>query len=343
MDSLLQAEIASQPEVVARLVATDGGALTRLLGSVAAFDSIVVVGRGSSHHAGIYAQYVLGALTGVPVVFASPSLHTLYQATPRWQRSLLVAISQGGGSPDTLEVVETARRLGRPVIAVTNRSESPLATAADHVIGLGAGEERSLAATKTYTAELTVMAMIAAALAGAAQLRRDLDRLGDHLTSQLASGDAVRRFAAESVHVDAWTLLGRGYNLATAREGALKLTELTYAHATGYSAADYLHGPIAGADQRTHAIVVAADDPPTHASLQQVTAELAARDVHLTAVSAAPLPGARAHLPITPGLPAWLSPICSAVPLQHLAMALASAKGHDLDHPRGLHKITQTT
>lgn len=343
MTSQLEREITSQPAVVARVLDAHGDAVPRLLSRLPAFDYVVIAGRGSSRHAGIYAQYTLGALTGIPVVFAPASLHTLYRATPRWQRGLVVAISQGGGSPDTRQVVEGARRLGRPTIAVTNDGTSPLAAAADHVIDLHAGEECSLAATKTYTAELAVMALITAALAGRTHLHRDLERLPDHLTAQLATTDAAHRLAADSVHVDAWTLLARGYNHPTALEGALKLIELTYAHATGHSSADYLHGPIAGADARTRVIVIAADDAPARPSLRQATRQLAARNVHITAVSASRLPDCRTLLPLTPGVPSWLSPLCAVIPLQQLAMAAAQAKGHDLDHPRGLTKITPTT
>lgn len=343
MTNQLEHEINEQPAATRRLLDRVADDLPAVLHDLPLFDTIVLAARGSSRHAGVYAQYALGALTGIPVGFAPPSLHTLYRATPRWGRALLVVITQGGGSPDLLDVVRTARRVGRPSIAVTNTADSPIAAAVDHVIDVHAGPERSLAATKSYTAQLTALAALAAVINGSSQLGAELERVPDHLAEQLAlHDDAIAELASASGDDTRWTILARGYNLATALEGALKLTELTYGHATGWSAAEYLHGPIAAADRRTRAVVIDADDPAVRDTVQSTAAAVAARGADLTTISTTGLPGAR-RLRLAPHVPAWLSPICAVVPLQRLALAITEARGQDPDRPRGLTKIVETT
>ncbi len=163
MATFLEAEISSQPEVIARLLDQETERVARIVAQLPAFDYALIAARGTSDHAAIYAKYVWAALAGSPVALATPSLHTLYHAPPRFGNALVVGVSQSGQSPDITAVLEEGRCQGRPTLAITNDGASPLAAAADHVIELHAGLERSVAATKTYTAQLVVMALLAAA------------------------------------------------------------------------------------------------------------------------------------------------------------------------------------
>jgi glucosamine--fructose-6-phosphate aminotransferase (isomerizing) len=149
--SVLERELLEQPAALGRLLERQGEHAEEL-GALLRRDDVrylLIASRGSSSNAARYAQYLLGRASRVPVAFATPSLYTLYEQPPRLDGALVVGISQSGESPDVKAVVEEARRQGRPTIALTNVAASPIAQAAEAVLPLEAGEERSVAATKT--------------------------------------------------------------------------------------------------------------------------------------------------------------------------------------------------
>ena len=204
-----------------------------------------------------------------------------------------------------------------------------MATAAEHVIELGTGEERSVAATKTYTGSLAAVAALAAALAG-----------DDHLDAELrAAPDAVAAQLEKAVDVDLdWqrcAVIGRGANYATAFEAALKVKELTGIAAEPYSPPDLMHGPVAvlGAD---HGLLAFAPPGPTAHGVLEAVEE--ARRRGAPAIVATP----GGDLDLVP-MPEWLSPLGAVIPAQRLAAARAARRGVEVDHPFGLHKITRTT
>jgi glutamine---fructose-6-phosphate transaminase (isomerizing) len=152
--SHLYREIHEQPEVLQRFLAAADEPVRALAAAIQARDIgfVVIAARGTSDNAGRYAKYVLGALNGLPVGLAAPSLFTVYKQPPRLARTLVVGISQSGRSPDLIAVLDEARRQGALTAALTNAPEAELAQAAEHVVPLHAGVERSVAATKSYTA-----------------------------------------------------------------------------------------------------------------------------------------------------------------------------------------------
>src|SRR5262249_26136665 len=164
--SLLEQEIYSQPDLIEALLEAELAHIGQIANQLPSYDFALIAARGSSDHAAQYAKYVWGSLAGLPVALAAPSLHTLYSTPPRLTGALVIGISQSGQSPDFVAVLNGARRQGCPTLAVTNDGSSPLAAVADHVVELHAGLERSVAATKTYTAELTVLAALAAHWSG---------------------------------------------------------------------------------------------------------------------------------------------------------------------------------
>jgi glucosamine--fructose-6-phosphate aminotransferase (isomerizing) len=303
----------------------------------------MIAARGSSDHAALYAKYLFGALCHVPVALAAPSLYTLYQSEIRLGGALVIGISQSGQSPDIIAVLEAARAQHRPTIAITNDGASPLARAADHVIELRAGVEQSVAATKTYTAELTVIAALAAAWNGAPQRHEELRHLPRALEETLALGANIAGGSARYHDADAITVIGRGYNYCTAFEVALKLKELTYIVATAYSSADFRHGPIATVGVGSPVLLIAPSGR-TLADMMDLAAVLREREADLLMISDAPaaLALARSPFPLPAGTPEWLSPIIATLPGQQLALRLAQAKGIDPDAPRGLTKVTRT-
>jgi glutamine---fructose-6-phosphate transaminase (isomerizing) len=341
MTTLLEQEIYSQPEIIARLLDAELGRTRAIAAQLPPCDYVLIAARGSSDHAATYAKYAWGGLAGLPVALATPALHTLYQQPPRMRGALVVGISQSGQSPDIVAVLEEGRRQGRPTLAITNDERSPLAAVADHVVGLRAGAERSVAATKTYTAQLAVVAMLAAAWSGDAAHLAALEQLPAALAATLEANASLGGQAARYAALRECVVVGRGYNYATALELALKLKELTYTQALGYSAADFRHGPIAAVAAGLPAILVMPQGA-TFADMHQLADDLRAQGADLFVIGDAELPFPATLLPHARGLPEWLSPIVAIVPGQLLALHLAVAKGFEPDRPRGLQKVTRT-
>ncbi|HNP74460.1 MAG TPA: SIS domain-containing protein [Kouleothrix sp.] len=342
MTTFLEQEIRSQPEVIARLLEREGQNVRQIAAQLPPFDHVLIAARGTSDHAAIYAKYAWASLAGYPVGLATPALYTLYHTPPHLANTLVVGISQSGQSPDIVAVLEEGKRQGRPTLAITNDGASPLAATADHVIELHAGVERSVAATKTYTAQLTAMAMLAAALGGQPERNAELAGLPAALDATLAATTSVPALAARFQPNEQYVLIGRGFNFATALELSLKLKELTYVMTVAYSSADFRHGPIATVSEGTPVLVVMPRGA-AFADLSELAHDLHERGADLVAISDADaIDGAGTLLPVAANLPEWLSPIAAIVPGQMLALHLALARGGDPDRPRGLRKITLT-
>ncbi len=211
------------------------------------------------------------------------------------------------------------------------------------MIELHAGPERSVAATKTYTAQLTVMALLAAALSGSTERLAELRAVPEAVSAALAVAPEVARRAERYRYMQQCVILGRGFNYATVFELALKLKELTYVMANAYSSADFRHGPIATVDDGLASILIMPRGA-TFDDMLQLTGDLKARGAELLVVSDDRRALDLAHTPFElPGtLPEWLSPLIAIVPGQLLALHLALAKGYHPDTPRGLSKVTKT-
>ena len=339
-------EIHEQPAVLARLIGQERGSAAALAAEIRrrAIQFVVIAARGTSDNAGRYAQYLLGAMNGLYVGLATPSLFTIYEAPPAFGRhALVLGISQSGKSPDIVAVLAEARRQGALTAAITNVAASDLAHEAEFVIDLCAGVERAVAATKTYTAELAAIALLSAALSGDEKMSRALAVVPGQVARALTlnrGSDCVAeryRYMTESVTI------GRGYNYATAFELSLKLKEMTYTVVEPYSSADFLHGPLAVIAQGFPVITIA----PSGKMLPEMKAFMAtARDrgAELIVVSddGEALGMGRVSLALPAGVPEWLSPITAIVPGQILAMGLSHTRGFDPDRPRALHKVTET-
>lgn len=343
MTSLLEQEIQSQPEVLARLLDREMGHIAQIVARLPVFDYALIAARGSSDHAATYAKYAWTSLAGYPVALAAPSLLTMYRAVPRLTSALVVGISQSGQSPDILAVLEEGKRQGRPTLAITNDGASPLAALADHVIELHAGSERSVAATKTYTAQLAVMAMFAAALSGDARNMDALPQLPAAIEATLNLSALIAQQVERYRYMDRCIVIGRGYNYATSFELALKLKELTYVMATSYSSADFRHGPIATIESGLPVFLVMPAGA-TFADMLELAQDLRQRDAEPLVISESEdaLALARTALAIPAGVPEWLSPLTAIIPGQMVALHLALSKGLNPDVPRGLQKVTRT-
>jgi glucosamine--fructose-6-phosphate aminotransferase (isomerizing) len=342
----LRDEILEQPDVARRLLRSGADAASQVAEAIRSrgVDFAVIAARGSSDHAALYAQYVLGVRNRLAVALAAPSILSLYGVAPRFERAVVLGISQSGESPDVVGVLTAARTQGAITVAITNEPRSPLALAAAHVIDLNAGAEQAVAATKTYTAELIVLAQLSAALAPNGEAQAELESLPNLISrAGEVEGEAVA-IAGDQAAVSRCVVLGRGYNYATAREWALKLKEIAGVLADPYSAADFQHGPVSLVEPGFAVLGVVTSGPAAHdmtALLQRL------RDDHgadLLVISDVPgLRGvANRFLQLPAGVPEWLSPIVSIVPAQLHAYHLALARNRDPETPRHIRKITLT-
>ncbi len=342
----LRSEIFEQPEVLARLLRTQAAPVREMAAAVhgRGVQSVFIAARGSSDNAALYGKYLWGSLNRLPVALAPPSLFTAYRTPPRLAGSLVVGISQSGESPDIVSVVGEGRAQGALTLAITNEPSSPLAAAAEMVLDTGAGPERAVAATKTYTTQLLAMALLCAATRGDERLVAGLERVPELVGESLALEESMPAAAAGFRGMERCVVLGRGFNYATAYEWSLKLKEMAYVVAEPYSSADFRHGPVAIVSDGLPVLAVAAagavfDD--LLALLRSLVADSQARLLVLSNEERA-LALAQTPLRLPRDLPEWLSPLVSIVPAQLFCYHLTRAKGYDTERPRRLRKVTRT-
>jgi len=343
--SILQDEIREQPQVLTTLLDTEGENTRRIAADLRArgIKYVIMAARGTSDNAARYAQYLFGAYNRLPVGLATPSLFSVYGEPPRLEDGLIIGISQSGQSTDIVAVLEEGQRQGAPTLAVTNDPNSPLATQADYVITLHAGEERAVAATKTYTAQLAALALLSCALGEDPGRLEALRRVPSGVEHILDREGLIARDVERYRYMEMCVVLGRGYNYATAFEIALKLKELNYLIAESYSSADFMHGPIAVVGSGFPVLVVAPNGKMFD-TMSGFSLELKSRGAELIIISDQQdlLAEAVTPLPLPEGVPEWLSPMVAVVPGQLFALHLTLVKGNDPDQPLGLQKVTIT-
>lgn len=338
-------EIQEQPAILQGLLDHESGRIAELAQAIHArgVRSVLIAARGTSDNAGVYAKYLWGAANGLPVMLATPSLYTLYGRPPRLSDTLVVGLSQSGQSPDIVAVLEDGRRQGMLTVAITNNPASRLAETAEWVIDCRAGEERSVAATKSYTAELMCIALLSAHLAEDAKSLAAIQGVPQAVAGALTLEPLLAAHAERYRYMRDCSVVARGFNYCNAFEVALKVKELTYCGATPYSSADFRHGPFAVVEGG-YPVIAIAPSGATYEDMSMLLSDLRAREADLAVISDREELTAGAQLPLRlpVALPEWLSPLATVVPGQLLAYRLAVAKGLDPQQPRGLHKVTET-
>ena len=340
--SLMRLEAAEAPDAVARLLAQDGERYTALGAQLRATPprSILTLARGSSDHAAHYAGYLLMARLGRLVTSLPMSLITLYRARLDCDGLLSLAFSQSGQSPDLVLPTQQFALRGATTLAFVNDTASPLAQAARWAFGLHAGPERSIAATKSFIAQMTAGARLVAAWQGDAALAAALDALPAALTEAHANGAAwcaagvPALAAAERLYV-----VGRGTGLAAAMEAALKLKEVCGIQAEALSGAELRHGPLALVSAG-YPVLMFAPRGPALPGLLTLADDLRQRGALVLLAAPPGTPGAT--LPLIDCADADLDPIAAIQSLYPLVEALARARGRDPDQPLHLAKVTKT-
>ena len=343
-DSVLLKEINEQPEALQRLIKIETKPILDLGEKLRSkFSYMLIAARGTSDNAARYAQYLFQMFNKLPVALATPSVFSVYKSPPNLADALVLAISQSGSSPDIIAVVKEAHAQGRPTLAITNNIESPLAKAADEVIGMHVGEEKAVAATKTYTASLTALALLSYGLLGDAEILAEIEKIPEKVAGALENTLTMIEQMQRYRFMTQCAVIGRGYNYSTAFEASLKIKELTGIIAEPYSSADFLHGPIATV-HRGFPVLAVAHKGMVFADMVEIISKVKALGAELITISDSREVGELAQLPISipEGVPEWLSPIVNVVPGQILGWQLALQKGMDPDNPAGLSKVTLT-
>jgi glucosamine--fructose-6-phosphate aminotransferase (isomerizing) len=336
----MHTETIEQPQVLARMLSEQTSAIGDVVAALRRRNPslVVFVARGTSHNAAIYGQYLVETLLRLPTSTAMPSVTTLYGRTPAWANAAVIGVSQSGRSVDVDQVVADARRQGALTIAITNDVDSPLAQHSGHVLALAAGPERSVAATKTFTASLAMLATLAVGWSQHRDLAKHLARLPQVVGEVIKQEKTIEALAKKHAKRDPWVITTRGYMLGVADEMALKLKETAYAAAESMSAAELLHGPIAALDKKSTAVVLL---PPGRAAAGLIDVRVQLRERSATTITFAfgDDPG---DVVVNTGLPEALAPI-AAGPVVHLfAYHLSVARKLNPDAPRGLKKVTVT-
>jgi glutamine---fructose-6-phosphate transaminase (isomerizing) len=346
-------EIHEQPTVLQQTLGGrfDGSGRDVLLDlelDATAVDRVVVVAAGTAAYAGMVGEYLLEALARIPVEVEVAS-EFRYRDPVVDARTLVIAVSQSGETIDTLEAVREARRRGARTLGILNAKGSSLSREVDDVLYVHAGPEISVASTKVYVAMLAAFGLLAVWFgrrrgtlddARAETFVRGLRGLPQVVDAALAVRPAVAAVARRHQHARDYLFFGRGVNVPTAFEGALKLKEISYIHAEAYATGEMKHGPIALVDHDLPIVAIATASAlydKTVSSLQEVRA----RDGMVIAIASEGDETIAAHADVVitvPRVEELLSPVVNVIPLQLLAYETAVALGRDVDQPRNLAK-----
>lgn len=327
------------PLAVTRLLAADADVLADLSRrwQTAPPDGLLTLARGSSDHAAQYMAYLVMARMGRLVTSLPMSLVTLHGRRFEHQRLGALAFSQSGQSPDVVEPLRALRAGGADTVAVVNDTASPLAQAAQWVLPLHAGPERSVAATKSFIAQLVVGARLVAAWSGDTAMAQALQVLPAVL--ERAAAQSWQQAVDVLQPADSLFVISRGAGMAVAQEAALKLKETCGIHAEAFSSAEVQHGPMALVTPGFPLLVLAPRGPAQPGLLAVAQAM---RDRGARVLLAAPSGTPGADLELVTGEDEQLDPISAVQSFYVLVEALARARGHDPDQPRHLAKVTRT-
>ena len=363
----MRREIYEQPAAIARTIEKHlkndvifPGELHAIESALLTFEKLIIAASGSSRHAGLAGEIMIEDLSGVAVDVEYASEYC-YRSTHTAIDPIVMVITQSGETADTIAAQREALTRGVQTIAISNMPDTTIPREAGAALITGAGPEKSIPATKSFTTQLTILYLMALFLARKrgrmtsevtrSYLKRLLD-LPQAIEKNLSAWDALAaQFGEVHYQAEKFLYLGRGVHYAIAREGALKLKEISYAHAEGYPAGELKHGPNALVDEKLPVVVLATcdrHDPDSvlrYRRTLEVMKEVRSRRGQLVVVATEGDQEAGAiadHVFHVPAAPELLLPIVEVIPLQLFAYHVASKKGYDVDHPRNLVKAVVT-
>lgn len=350
-------EIHEQPDVIrqtlsGRLISTDMPIrldevkLNRY--NLKSLERIQVIACGTSLHAALVGKHLIEELIGIPVDVEASSEY-IYRRTITNDKALVIGVSQSGETADTLTGIKQAKEKGSHVLIITNRVDSTMARVADSLLPINAGIEVSVAATKSFTAQLLAFYLLAIHLAevkgvisdnDAVKFKAELIQLPQKVEMILANKEEIKRCAKHFHNTRDFIYIARGINFPVALEGALKLKEISYINATGYPAGELKHGPIAMLDDALPVLSILMPGGVYDKVLSN-SEEAKARDAKLIAVTSVNDPNLKSIFDFILKVPAvneTFSPVITNIPLQLLAYYIAEFLGKDVDQPRNLAK-----
>ncbi|MCZ2442489.1 MAG: glutamine--fructose-6-phosphate transaminase (isomerizing) [Flavobacteriales bacterium] len=309
---------------------------------------IIIIGCGTSWHAGLVGEYLFEEYARIPVEVEYAS-EFRYRNPILYEDDIVIAISQSGETADTLAAIQLAKQKGATIFGICNVVGSSIARATDAGAYTHAGPEIGVASTKAFTAQVSVLALIALALGNKngnlsetayRKTLTQLDRVPEMVSEVLKTEEVVKRLAALFKDARNFLYLGRGVNFPVALEGALKLKEISYIHAEGYPAAEMKHGPIALIDEQMPVVVIANRNTSYEKIVSNIQ-EVKARGAQVIAIVT------KGDKEVTrladyaieiPDIDELLSPLITVVPLQLLSYHIAVLRGCNVDQPRNLAK-----
>lgn len=363
----MRREIYEQPAAIANTVAKHlkddiifPGELDAIESALRTFEKLIIAASGSSRHAGLAGEIMIEDLSGVAVDVEYASEYC-YRSTHTTVDPIVMVITQSGETADTIAAQREALTRGVRTIAISNVPDTTIVREAGAALISGAGPELSVPATKSFTTQLTILYLMALFLARkrgrmTSEVTRSylqrLMSLPDAIEGELATWNRLaEEFGGVHFKAEKFLYLGRGVHYAIAREGALKLKEISYAHAEGYPAGELKHGPNALVDEKLPVVVLATCDHGDPDSVLRyrrtldVMKEVRSRRGPLVAVATEGDKDAGKiadHVFYVPAAPELLLPILEVIPLQLFAYHVAVNKGYDVDHPRNLVKAVVT-
>ncbi len=355
-DHFMLKEIMEQPDAVrnatrGRLLVDEGlaklGGLNLTPEQLRDVKRIIILGCGTSWHAGLIGEYMLEEFARIPVEVEYAS-EFRYRNPILDEGTLVLVISQSGETIDTLAAMREARRRGAKALGIVNVVGSTIARESDGGVYIHAGPEIGVASTKAFTSQVTVLALLTLVLGRlrgmsreyGIEVARELTLLPEKIQKALEGREVVRQIAERYTKHENFIYLGRGFHFPVALEGALKLKEISYIHAEGYPAAEMKHGPIALIDENMPVVFICTRDSAYEKIVSNMM-EVRARKGRIIAIASEGDHEIQSradhviHVPVT--IP-MLQPILSVVPLQLLAYDIAVARGCDVDQPRNLAK-----
>ncbi len=324
------------------------GGLREYINKLVNADRILIVACGTSWHAGLVAEYFFEEFCRIPVEVEYASEFRYRNPVIR-EGDVVIAISQSGETADTLAAIELAKSKGAIIFGVCNVVGSSIARATHAGAYTHAGPEIGVASTKAFTAQLTVLSMIALIVAQKKgsiteqklhELLVEMENLPDKVEKALLLNDQIKEIAATFKDSPNCLYLGRGYNFPVALEGALKLKEISYIHAEGYPAAEMKHGPIALIDEEMPVVFIATRDSSYEkvvSNIQEVKARKG-RVISVVTEGDEIIPKMSEFVVEVPAVHEALMPLVSVIPLQLLSYHIAVMRGCNVDQPRNLAK-----
>lgn len=330
MTSLMAKETFSSSGIIAQQLVDNRPLIADLVAQIKDFapTMIMMVGRGSSDHAGVFAKYLFEVELGIPVCFAAPSVGGVFNKTLHLEKTLAIVISQSGKSPDLLKQTAAVKGAGAFCVALVNDTDSPLAHLTDAVLPMRANAELAVAATKSYLSSLTGLLNLCAVWKGDSDLLNSLEKLPRAMAQVCEEPVQLNTdFLHELKHC---VVLGRGFGYAIAREIALKLKEVCSIQAEAFSSAEFIHGPVTLVEKELAIIDIAISDETQSVHQQQID-NVKARGAKVITLQHSDLGLSYRVLPLLVMLRFYLD-----------VEKAAQVMGMNPDSPPGLNKVTQT-